>query len=96
MRRYVPYWDRNSVSYNATCQTSKDGTNRAAERRTVRSQQTTTVRSCPYYLRSRVRQPEGFPEERRNSGLASIPQNNIRRRSLSMEALDGDPVDRSE
>ncbi|GFT08805.1 retrovirus-related Pol polyprotein from transposon 412 [Trichonephila clavipes] len=76
--------------------TTKDGTNRAAERRTVRSKQTTAVRPCPYYLRSRVRQPEGFPEERRNSGLASIPQNNIRRRSLSMEALDGDPVDRSE
>ncbi|GFT36898.1 hypothetical protein TNCV_174781 [Trichonephila clavipes] len=38
----------------------------------------------------------GFPEEQRNSGLASIPQNNIRRTSLSMEALNGDPVDRSE
>ncbi|GFW11979.1 uncharacterized protein TNCV_4530451 [Trichonephila clavipes] len=76
--------------------TTKNGTNRAAERRTVRSKQTTAVRSCPYYLRSQVRQPEGFPEERRNSGLASIPQNNISRRSLSMEALDGDPVDRSE
>ncbi|GFU49101.1 uncharacterized protein TNCV_2310471 [Trichonephila clavipes] len=76
--------------------TTKDGTNWAAERRTVRSKQTTAVRPCPYYLRSRVRQPEGFPEERRNSGLASIPQNNIRRRNLSMEALDGDPVDRSE
>ncbi|GFS87623.1 uncharacterized protein TNCV_2942071 [Trichonephila clavipes] len=76
--------------------TTKDGTNRAAERRTVRSKQTTAVRPCPYYLRSQVRQPEGFPEERRNSGLASIPQNNITRRSLSMEALDGDPVDRSE
>ncbi|GFS49656.1 uncharacterized protein TNCV_4343891 [Trichonephila clavipes] len=75
--------------------TTKDGTNRAAERRTVWSKQTAAVRPCPYYLRSRVRQPEGFPEERRNSGLASIPQN-IRRRSLSMEALDGDPVDRSE
>ncbi|GFV84915.1 uncharacterized protein TNCV_4298971 [Trichonephila clavipes] len=76
--------------------TTKDGTNWAAERRTVRSKQTTAVRPCPYYLRSRVRQPEGFPEERRNSGLDSIPQNNIRRRSLSMEGLDGDPVDRSE
>ncbi|GFX79737.1 uncharacterized protein TNCV_2746561 [Trichonephila clavipes] len=76
--------------------TTKNGTNRAAERRTVRSKQTTAVRPCPYYLRSRVRQPEGFPEERRNSGIASIPQNNIRRRSLSMEAFDGDPVDRSE
>ncbi|GFW36368.1 retrovirus-related Pol polyprotein from transposon 412 [Trichonephila clavipes] len=59
--------------------TTKNGTNRAAERRTVRSKQTTAVRPCPYYLRNRVRQPEGFPEERRNSGLASILQNNIRR-----------------
>ncbi|GFY31086.1 uncharacterized protein TNCV_4359931 [Trichonephila clavipes] len=72
------------------------GNNRAAERRPVRSKQATTVRPCPYYLRSRVRQPEGFPEERKNIGRESIPQNNIRRRSLSMEALDGDPVDRSE
>ncbi|GFX40648.1 uncharacterized protein TNCV_2374321 [Trichonephila clavipes] len=47
--------------------TAKNGTNRAAERRPVRSKQTTAVRPCPYYLRSRVRQPEGFPEERRNS-----------------------------
>ncbi|GFT57082.1 uncharacterized protein TNCV_1691401 [Trichonephila clavipes] len=76
--------------------TTKNGTNRAAERRPVRSKQATAGRPCPYYLRSRVRQPEGFPEERGNSGIESIPQNNIRRRSLSMEALDGDPVDRSE
>ncbi|GFU15703.1 uncharacterized protein TNCV_1269211 [Trichonephila clavipes] len=76
--------------------TTKDGTNRATERRTVRSKQATAGRPCPYYLRSRVRQAEGFPEERRNIGRKSIPQNNIRRRSLSMEALDGDPVDRSE
>ncbi|GFY01011.1 uncharacterized protein TNCV_1364161 [Trichonephila clavipes] len=76
--------------------TTKSGTNRAAARRTVRSNQTTLVRPCPYYLRSRVSQPEGFPEERRDSGIASIQQNNIRKRSLCMEALDGDPVDRSE
>ncbi|GFW09106.1 retrovirus-related Pol polyprotein from transposon 412 [Trichonephila clavipes] len=76
--------------------TKKNGTNRAAERRPVLSKQATAVRPCPYYLRSRVRQPEGFPEERRNSGIECIPQNNIRRRSLRMEALDGDPVDRSE
>ncbi|GFV62947.1 uncharacterized protein TNCV_4410111 [Trichonephila clavipes] len=68
----------------------------AAERRPVRSKQATAARPCPYYPSSRVRQLEGFPEERMNSGLAIIPQNNIRRRSLSMEALDGDPVDRSE
>ncbi|GFU86995.1 uncharacterized protein TNCV_486061 [Trichonephila clavipes] len=76
--------------------TTKNGTNRAAERRPVRSKPATAVRPCPYYLRSQVRQPEGFPEERRNSGIESIPQNNIRRNSLSMEAIDRDPVDRSE
>ncbi|GFV79210.1 uncharacterized protein TNCV_1817571 [Trichonephila clavipes] len=75
--------------------TTKNGTHRAAERRPVRSKQARAVRPCPYYLRSRVRQPEGFPEERRNIGIESIPQNNIRRRSLRMEVLDGDPVDRS-
>ncbi|GFV40564.1 uncharacterized protein TNCV_1984061 [Trichonephila clavipes] len=87
-----------SGQYNKTreTKTTKNGTNRAAERRTVRSKQTTAVRPCPYYLRSQVRQPEGFPEKRRNSGIASTPQNSIRRRSLSMETLDGDPVDRSE
>ncbi|GFY26275.1 uncharacterized protein TNCV_24731 [Trichonephila clavipes] len=87
-----------SGQYNKARETKtiKDGTNRAAERRTVPSKQTTVVRPCSYYLRSRVRQPEGFPEEWRNSGITSIPQNNIRSRSLSMEALDGDPVDRSE
>ncbi|GFW22732.1 uncharacterized protein TNCV_2765441 [Trichonephila clavipes] len=76
--------------------TTTSGTNRADERRPARSKQATAVRSCPCYLRSRVKQPEGIPEERRSSGIVSIPQNNIRRRSLSMEALDGDPVDRSE
>ncbi|GFY04258.1 uncharacterized protein TNCV_1200361 [Trichonephila clavipes] len=76
--------------------TTTSGTNRVAERRPVRSKQATAVRPCPYYLRSRVKQPEEIPEERRSNGIDSIPQNNIRRRSLSMEALDGDPVDRSE
>ncbi|GFW27417.1 uncharacterized protein TNCV_591091 [Trichonephila clavipes] len=75
--------------------TTKNGTNKAAERRPVRSKQATAVRPCPYYLYSRVRQPEGFPEDRSRIGIESIPQNNIRRRSLSMEALDRDPVDRS-
>ncbi|GFW82658.1 retrovirus-related Pol polyprotein from transposon 17.6 [Trichonephila clavipes] len=67
-----------------------------SERRPVQSKQATAVRPCPYYLRSRVKQPEGIPENRRSIGIDSIPQNNIRRRSLSMEALGGDPVDRSE
>ncbi|GFV21394.1 uncharacterized protein TNCV_2371511 [Trichonephila clavipes] len=72
--------------------TTTSGTNRAAERRPVRSKQASAVRPCPYYLRSRVKQPEGIPEERRINGIDSIPQNNIRRSSLSMEAFDGDPV----
>ncbi|GFW09382.1 uncharacterized protein TNCV_2066401 [Trichonephila clavipes] len=76
--------------------TNTIGTNRAAERRPVRSKQATAVRPCPYYLRSRVKLPEGIPEERRSNGIDSIPQNNIRRRSLNIETLDGDPVDRSE
>ncbi|GFX56534.1 uncharacterized protein TNCV_74801 [Trichonephila clavipes] len=87
-----------SGQYDKARETRKttSGTNRAAERRPVRSKQATAVRPCPYYLRSRGKQLEGIPEERRSIGIDSIPQNNIRRRSLSMEALDGDPVDRSE
>ncbi|GFW24507.1 uncharacterized protein TNCV_4895951 [Trichonephila clavipes] len=63
-----------SEQYNKArvTKTTKDGTNRAAERRPVWSKQLTAVRPCPYYLRSRVRQPEGFPEERRNSGLEQV------------------------
>ncbi|GFW29774.1 uncharacterized protein TNCV_3936411 [Trichonephila clavipes] len=76
--------------------TTTSGNNRADERRPVWFKQATAVRPCPYYLRSRVKQPEGVPEDRRSIGIESIPQKNIRRRSLSMEALDGDPVDRSE
>ncbi|GFW04859.1 uncharacterized protein TNCV_4880941 [Trichonephila clavipes] len=44
--------------------TTTSGTNRAAERRPVRSKQATAVRPCPYYLRSRVKKPEGVPEDR--------------------------------
>ncbi|GFW46593.1 hypothetical protein TNCV_1936631 [Trichonephila clavipes] len=70
--------------------------NSAAERRPVRSRQAIAVRPCPYYLWSRLKKPEGMPEEQRSNGIDSLPQNNLRRRSLSMEALDGDPVDRRE
>ncbi|GFX57075.1 uncharacterized protein TNCV_2963551 [Trichonephila clavipes] len=76
--------------------TTTSGTNRAAERRPVRSKQATAVRPCPYYLRSHVKQPEGIPEDRTSIGIDGITQNNIRRRSISMEALEGDPVDRRE
>ncbi|GFS76815.1 uncharacterized protein TNCV_4424181 [Trichonephila clavipes] len=37
-----------------------------AEGRPVRSRQTTAVRPCPYYLRSRLNEPEGTPEEHWN------------------------------
>ncbi|GFW13404.1 uncharacterized protein TNCV_1879061 [Trichonephila clavipes] len=36
--------------------------NSAAEMRPVRSRQTAAVRHCPYYLRSRLKKPEGIPE----------------------------------
>ncbi|GFT51319.1 uncharacterized protein TNCV_4954641 [Trichonephila clavipes] len=69
--------------------------NSAAERRLVRSRQATAVRPCSYYLRSRLKKPEGTPEEQRSNGIGSLPQNNLRRRSLNMEALDGDRMDRA-
>ncbi|GFX15003.1 hypothetical protein TNCV_4897711 [Trichonephila clavipes] len=52
-----------SGQYNRTreTRTATSGTNRAAERRRVRSKQATAVRPCPYYLRRRVKQPEGIP-----------------------------------
>ncbi|GFU85735.1 uncharacterized protein TNCV_2434831 [Trichonephila clavipes] len=66
----------------------------AAEGRPVQSRKT-TVRPCPYYLRCRFKEPEGLPEEQRSTGINSLPQNSLRKRSLSMEAIDGDPADRS-
>ncbi|PRD21583.1 UNVERIFIED_CONTAM: hypothetical protein NCL1_51333 [Trichonephila clavipes] len=66
----------------------------AAEGRPVRSGKT-TVRPCPYYLRNRFNEPEGIPGEQRSTGIDSLPQNSLRKRSLSMEALDGDPADRT-
>ncbi|GFW44878.1 uncharacterized protein TNCV_4511921 [Trichonephila clavipes] len=67
--------------------------NKQAER-PVRSNQATTRRPCPYYLRSRVKESDRIPEEQRNIEINGIPHSRIRRRSLSMEALDGDPVHR--
>ncbi|GFW42061.1 uncharacterized protein TNCV_1905191 [Trichonephila clavipes] len=58
------------------------------------SNQATTRRPCPYYLRSRVKESDGIPEEQVNIEINSMPHSKIRRRSLSMEALDGDPVHR--
>ncbi|GFY29461.1 uncharacterized protein TNCV_2626321 [Trichonephila clavipes] len=67
----------------------------AAEGRPVRSGKTTTVRLFPYYLRSRFKEPEGISEEQRSTRIDSLTQNSLRKRSLSMEALDGDPANRS-
>ncbi|GFW08726.1 retrovirus-related Pol polyprotein from transposon 17.6 [Trichonephila clavipes] len=69
------------------------GRNRQVEK-PVRSSQATTRRPCPYYLRSRPKATDGIPEELRNIEINVIPHSKIRRRSLSMEALDGDPVHR--
>ncbi|GFX54139.1 uncharacterized protein TNCV_2337751 [Trichonephila clavipes] len=52
--------------------TTASGTNRAAERRPVRSKQAIALRPCPCNLRSRVKQPEGIPEERRSNGIDSV------------------------
>ncbi|GFX12564.1 retrovirus-related Pol polyprotein from transposon 297 [Trichonephila clavipes] len=60
----------------------------------VRSNQTNTRRPCPYYLRSRIQEKDGIPEEMSNIEINGIPGSTFRRRSLSMEALNGDPVHR--
>ncbi|GFV29107.1 uncharacterized protein TNCV_4601391 [Trichonephila clavipes] len=87
-----------SVQYDMAreTRTTPSGGNSAAERRPVRSKQATAMIPYPYYLRSRVKQPEGITEEQRSNGIDRIPQNTLRRRGFSMEALHLDPVDRSE
>ncbi|GFU05680.1 retrovirus-related Pol polyprotein from transposon 412 [Trichonephila clavipes] len=60
----------------------------------VRSNQTNTRRPCPYYLRSRIQEKDRIPEELSNIEINGIPGSTFRRRSLSMEALNGDPVHR--
>ncbi|GFS74016.1 uncharacterized protein TNCV_108851 [Trichonephila clavipes] len=69
------------------------GRNKQAEK-PVRSNQANTRRPCPYYLRSRIQEKDGIPEELSNIEINGIPRSTLRRRSLSMEALDGDPVHR--
>ncbi|GFY26004.1 uncharacterized protein TNCV_1917541 [Trichonephila clavipes] len=69
------------------------GRNKQAEK-PVRSNQANTRRPCPYYLRSRIQERDGIPEELSNIEINGIPHGTLRRRSLSMEALDGDPVHR--
>ncbi|GFT98739.1 uncharacterized protein TNCV_3791891 [Trichonephila clavipes] len=68
-----------SVQYDRAreTRTTTSGGNRAAEKRPVRSKQATAVIPCPYYLRSRIKQPEGRSEEQRSNGIDSIPQNNL-------------------
>ncbi|GFW73793.1 hypothetical protein TNCV_1542471 [Trichonephila clavipes] len=60
----------------------------------VRSNQTNTRRPCPYYLRSRIQEKDRIHEDLNNIEINSIPGSTFRRRSLSMEALNGDPVHR--
>ncbi|GFY22505.1 uncharacterized protein TNCV_2177661 [Trichonephila clavipes] len=75
---------------------TRPSTNRehsADEGRPVRSRKKTTVRPCPYYLRRSFKEPEGLPEEQRSMGIDSLLQNSLRRRRLSMEAVDRDPAE---
>ncbi|GFW02478.1 retrovirus-related Pol polyprotein from transposon 412 [Trichonephila clavipes] len=60
----------------------------------VRSNQTNTRRPCPYYLRSRIQEKDRIHEDLNNIEINGIPGNTFHRRSLSMEALNGDPVHR--
>ncbi|GFX25434.1 hypothetical protein TNCV_1424181 [Trichonephila clavipes] len=60
----------------------------------VRSNQTNTRRPCPYYLRSRIQEKDRIHEDLSNIEINGIPSSTFRRRSLSMEALNGDPVHR--
>ncbi|GFW64678.1 retrovirus-related Pol polyprotein from transposon 412 [Trichonephila clavipes] len=60
----------------------------------VRSNQTNTRRPCPYYLRSRIQEKDRIHEDLSNIEINGIPGSTFRRRSLSMEALNGDPVHR--
>ncbi|GFY33331.1 hypothetical protein TNCV_1897831 [Trichonephila clavipes] len=46
-------------------------------------------RPCPYYLRSRIQEKDRIHEDLNNIEINGIPGNTFRRRSLSMEALNG-------
>ncbi|GFS73853.1 hypothetical protein TNCV_1458781 [Trichonephila clavipes] len=70
----------------------EDTTNK--RRKTIRSNQTNTRRPCPYYLRSRIQEKDRIHENLNNIEINGIPGSIFRRRSLSMEALNGDPVHR--
>ncbi|GFW40874.1 hypothetical protein TNCV_4369221 [Trichonephila clavipes] len=65
--------------------------NEQAEK-TVRSNQTNTRRPCPYNLRSRIQEKDRIHEDLNNIEINGIPGSIFHRRSLSMEAMNGDPV----
>ncbi|GFT08970.1 uncharacterized protein TNCV_4104571 [Trichonephila clavipes] len=67
--------------------------NEQAEK-TVRSNQTNTRRPCSYYLRSRIQERDRIHEDLNNIEINGIPGSIFRRRSLSMETMNGDPVHR--
>ncbi|GFV90650.1 uncharacterized protein TNCV_2223661 [Trichonephila clavipes] len=67
----------------------------SAEGRPVRSRKTRKVSPCPYYLRSRLKKPESLPEGQRSTVIDILLQKSLRGSSLSMEALNEDPADRS-
>ncbi|GFV39297.1 retrovirus-related Pol polyprotein from transposon 297 [Trichonephila clavipes] len=80
---------------NQTCQTRATTRRRNEQAENpVRSNQTNTRRPYPYYLRGRIQEKDGIPEEMSNIEINGIPGSTFRRRSLSMEALDGDPMHR--
>ncbi|GFT13355.1 uncharacterized protein TNCV_1551011 [Trichonephila clavipes] len=99
MRRFSPTKEESRrearVQSDRARETSTTGRKEhsAAEGRPVRSRNKPTLRAFPYYLRSRLKEHVGLPEEQ-SIRIDSLPQNSLRRRSLSMEALDGDPADR--
>ncbi|GFX09704.1 uncharacterized protein TNCV_653031 [Trichonephila clavipes] len=67
--------------------------NEQAEK-TIRSNQTNTRRPCPYNLRNRIQEKDRIHENLNNIEINGIPGSIFRRRSLSMEAMNGDPVHR--
>ncbi|GFY30560.1 uncharacterized protein TNCV_3523231 [Trichonephila clavipes] len=94
MRRFNPPKQKSSrktrIESDRTRET-RPSTNRghsAAEGRPVRSRRKPTVTPCPYYLRSHFKEPEELLEKQRSTGIDSPPQNSLRRRSLTVEALN--------
>ncbi|GFW59432.1 hypothetical protein TNCV_1508771 [Trichonephila clavipes] len=74
----VEFRTEGSGSDNKTRQTTATtrGRNKQAER-PARSNQATTRRPCPYYLRRRVKESDGIPEEQRSTEINGIPHSRI-------------------